>query len=216
MKAGRLVLFAALAAAAVACRSQGPVLVRLDVPGVSPFAGGSFAEIIVTDFRNEAPLPDLDAGLELRTYLAAEIRRAFAGKVSVLPRPAGDEPAPAAWRAAGEGRERAVFLSGTVRLSSQVRKAVQDKNVPVDGPFNLAGRGLIEQVRWTLVLDLSVISAASGEPLFRKTYRENHDYIDLDKPAEFAFSDLAFVLRGRIFPALLGTTTIEQRTLLGR
>jgi hypothetical protein len=215
MKAGRLALLAALVAAGASCASQGPVAVSLDMPGVSPFPAGAFDEIIVTDFRSEAPVPDLDAGLELRTYLAAEIRRAFRGPVSVQPRPAGAEPAPAAWRDAAAGRERAVFLTGAVRLTSQVRKAVQDKNLP-EGPFNLAGRGLIEQLRWTLAVDLAVISARTGEPLFRKTYRENRDYIELDKAADFAFSDLAAVLRERLLPTLLGTTTIERRTLLRR
>ncbi|HOW85986.1 MAG TPA: hypothetical protein P5119_02370 [Candidatus Aminicenantes bacterium] len=211
MKAGPLILLAVLAAAA--CGSEGPVLVRLDMPGVSPFQAGDFDEIIVSDFRNDAPLPDLDPGLELRTYLAAEIRRAFPGKVAVLPRPAGDSPA--AWREAAAGHGRAVFVTGAVRLESQIRKAVEDK-AWADDPFRIAKRTLIEQLRWTLVVDLEVVSAATGELLFRKTYTENRDYTELDKPADFAFSDLAYVFREHLFPTLLGTTTIESRTLLRR
>lgn len=215
MRAGRLVLLAALAGAAAGCGSEGPVLVRLDMPGVSPFPAGAFDEIIVTDFRNEARLPDLDPGLELRTYLAAEIRRSFEGKVSVQPRPAGDEPAPAAWREAAAGRGRAVFVTGSVRLDSQVRKAVQDRGL-VEGPFSLPGRGLIEKLRWTLVVDLAVISAETGEAVFRRTYRENRDYIELDRPSESAFFDLAFVFREHLFPTLLGAASVESRTLLRR
>ncbi len=185
------------------------------MPGVSPFPAGAFDEIIVTDFRNEARLPDLDPGFELRTYLAAEIRRVFEGKVSVQPRPAGDEPSAAAWRDAAAGRARAVFVTGSVRLDSQIRKAVQKRDL-LEGPFPAAGRGLIEQLRWTLVVDLAVVSAGTGEAVFRRTYRENRDYIDLDKPAEFALSDLAFVFREHLFPTLLGTSSIESRTLLRR
>ena len=211
MKAGPLLLLAVLAGAA--CGSEGPVLVRLDMPGVSPFRPGDFDEIIVTEFRSEAPLPDLDPGPELRTYLAAEIRRVFPGKVALLPRPAGDDPA--AWQEAAAGHERAVFVTGAVRLESQIRKAVEDKPWS-DDPFRIAKRTLIEQLRWTLVVDLEVVSAATGVPLFRKTYTENRDYIELDKPADFAFSDLAYVFREHLFPTLLGTTTIESRALLRR
>lgn len=214
MTPGRAALLAVLvAAAAAACRSDGPVPVRLDMPGVSPFPPGAFEEIIVTDFRTGAPLPELDLGRELGAYIAAEVRRAFPGRVTTGERPSRDEPA--AWREAAAGRDGAVFLTGVVSLASQVRKAVQDVNVPV-GPFKLAGRGLIEHVRWTLAVDLSVVSGLTGEAVFRKDYRESRDYLELDKPADFAFSDLAAVFRGRLLPALLGTTTIEQRTLLRR
>ena len=100
------------------------------MPGVSPFPAGSFAEIVVTDFRNEAPLPDLDPGLELQSYLAAELRRAFEGTVSLRPLPADAAASPSFWRREAAGRDRAVFLTGSVRLESQVRKALQDKKRP--------------------------------------------------------------------------------------
>ncbi len=216
MRTHALVLLAAALAAGAACGSPASVLVRMDMPGVSPFPPGAFGEIIVTDFRNEAPLPDFDPGHELQAYLAAELRRAFRGTVSLHPPPPAAAAMPAFWRERAAGHDRVVFLTGTVRLASQVRKAVQDKRVPVDSPFNLAGRVFIEQIRWTLTVNLVVVSGESGEPLFNWTFRENRDYIDLEKPADFAFSDLSAAVRGRLFPLLLGTTTIEQRTLLRR
>ncbi len=202
--------------AGAACRTAAPVLIRVEMPGVSPFSAGSFGEIVVTDFRNAAPLADFDAGLELQTYLAAELRRAFKGPVSVSPRPAGAELPAAFWRDAAAGRDRAIILTGTVRFGSQVRKAVVDKKVPVDSPFNLAGRGLIEQLRWTLLIDIVLVSGENGRTLYTRTFREDRDYIDLDKPADFAFSDCAAGFRGRLFPVLLGAPTVEERTLLRR
>ena len=213
---GRVLLLAAVVTAGAACGTSAPLLVRVEMPGVSPFPPGSFAEIIVTDFRNETPLPDLDAGRTLQADLASELRRAFDGDVSLRELPAGPEATPAFWREAAAGRDRAVILTGTVRLSSQVRKAVVHKSVPVDGPFKAAGRALIEQLRWTLLVDVIVISGESGETLFSRTFREDRDYIDLDKPADFAFSDCSAGLRGRLFPVLLGSPTVEERALLRR
>ena len=165
----RVLLLATLAMmAGAACRAAAPVLVRVEMPGVSPFPAGSFAEIIVTDFRNGTTLPDFDAGLELQTYLAAELRRAFDGAVSLRSLPAGPGIPPESWREAAAGRNRAVILTGTVRFGSQVRKAVVDKRVPFDSPFNLAGRALIEQLRWTLLVDVAVISGDNGETLYRQ------------------------------------------------
>jgi len=211
-----LAALAVAAAAGASCRSSGPVDIRVSLPGVSPFPAGSFAEIIVTNFRNEAPPPDLDPGLELQSYLATELRRAFKETVSLAPLPDGAAPPPSFWRAEAAGRDRAVFLTGSVRLEGQVRKALQPKNVPVDSPFDTSHRGLVEQRRWTLTVELAVVSGESGEPLFHKTFREDRDYIDLEKPAEFAFSELSASFRDMLFPALLGTPTIEKRTLLRR
>jgi hypothetical protein len=56
-----LLIFAAFAAGA-ACRGPDLVLVHVAMPGVSPFPPGSFAEIVVTEFRNEANPSDFEAG----------------------------------------------------------------------------------------------------------------------------------------------------------
>jgi hypothetical protein len=215
MRARTAFLSALVAAAAFACGSQGPVTVRVSLPGVTPFPPGTFAEIVVTDFRNAFPLPELDAGFELQSYLAAEFRRAFDGKVSVQPLPAADPVPPAFWQDAAAGRPGAVFVTGTVRMSTKVRKALKkDLDVPVDGPFNNVARALIERRRWSIVVELAVVSGKTGETMYATTFRDDRDYIDLEQPADFAFSELSAALRDRLFPVLLGSLTIEKRTLL--
>jgi len=193
--------------------------VKEEKPGVSVFPPGLFSEIIVTDFRDEAPSPDFALGRELQGYLVAELDRSFKGTVSRMDlsrdgKTAADDPA--FWKQAAAGRERAVFLTGSARLVGQTRKALKKKNLPVDGPFNVDRRGLIEQRHWTLSVDLSVVSAATGEAIYKMTFREEREYIDLDKPAEFAFAELADRFRARLFPVLFGVPTIEARTLLQR
>ncbi len=141
-------------------------------------------------------------------------RRGLGGRGSRGAGRGGGPPAPF-WKEAAAGRGGAVFLTGSVTLAGQVRKAL-DKSAPKDGPFNVAKRGLVEQRRWTLSVDLFLVSAATGEVIHRTSLREDRDYLELDKPAEFAFSDLSLRLRDRLLPALLGTTTIERRALLRR
>lgn len=219
MKPGRVFVLAVMLASGAACLSLSPVPVKVEMPGVSPFPAGLFNEIVVTNFRDDSPSPDFDLGRELQAYLAAEIARSFKGKVSRADvswdaESAGNDPA--FWMRAAAGRDAAVFLTGSTALVGQIRKALEKKQLPVDGPFNIDRRGLIEQRRWALAVDLSVISAATGEPLYKRTFREERDYIELDKPAEFAFSELADRLRARLLPILLGTSTIEERALLRR
>jgi hypothetical protein len=216
MRVRAFVILAAGLTAVAACRSLEPVLVHVDMPGVSPFPPGAFAEVVVTEFRNEAPLADLDVGRELQAYLAEGLRRSFPGTVSLRPCPDEDAPAPSFWKDAAGGRERLVFLSGSVRLTSEVRKALKGEKTPIDGPFDAAKRNLIEQLRWTLVVDVAIISGESGETIFTKAFREDRDYIDLERPAEFAFSATSAAFRERLFQCFLGAPTIEKRSLLRR
>ena len=201
------VLALALIWSAAACRSAAPVEVRIEMPGVAAVAVGSFDEIMVTDFREVSPLADLAVGRELRDYLAVEIGRAFGGAVTKL----GSQE-----EALSRGRGRVVVLTGAVSLTTEVRKALDNKRVPLDGPFKTAGRGLVEQRRWTMTVDLAVLSAADGATLFTRAFKEERDYIDLEKPADFAFSELSDRVRARLLPLLLGAPTREARTLLGR
>jgi hypothetical protein len=193
--------------------------VKEEGPGVSVLPAGLFSEIVVTDFRDDAPSPDFALGRELQSYLAAELRRSFKGTVSHMDLFRDGEAAasgPAFWKQAAAGRERAVFLTGSAGLVGRTLKALKKKKLPADGPFNLDRRGLIEQRRWTLSVDLSVVSAATGETLYKIAFREERRYIDLDKPAEFAFAELADRIRDRLFPILFGAPTIEAGPPLRR
>jgi hypothetical protein len=208
-----LVLAAALVGAA-ACGGA-PMEISLELPGVTALPPGAYAEIVVTDLAEPSPDPGFAAGPELAAYLAAELGRVFPGRVSRAAAPAAaasGRPSPDVWREAGADRDRAVFLTGTVTLAGQVRKAV-DKDAPSDGPFK---RTLVERKQWTMTVDLVFVSAATGEIVHRAELREERQYLELDKTAEFAFSDLSQRVRDRLLPALLGTSTLEKRTLLRR
>jgi hypothetical protein len=204
---------------AAACLSRPPVPVQVEMPGVPVLPPGLFGEFVVMDFRDDAPSPDLALGRELQGYFAAELGRTFKGKVSRMELSRDGQTAavdPEFWKLAGAGRAQAAFLTGSAKLVGQTRKALEKKKLPVDGPFNVDRRGLIEQRRWTLSVDLSVVSAATGATYYTKTFREERDYIDLDTPAEFAFAELADRIRDRLFPVLFGAPTVEERTLLRR
>lgn len=219
MRTRAVVLLAAALATGTACLSTPALPVKVDLPGVTAFPDGLFREIIVAKFRDDAPSPEFGLGRELQEFLAAELARSFDGAVSRLAvswekgRPLDD---PAFWKEAAAGRERAVVLAGAAGLVGQTRKALQKKALPADWPFKVDDRGFLEYRHYTFTVELALFSAGTGERLFHKSYREEKDYSDLEKPYEFAFSELAHRLRARLFPVLLGTSTAEARTLLRR
>ncbi len=207
MRTAAAVALSLALAAGLACGPARFVDIRVDMPGVSPFPAGSFDEVAVADFREEAPVDGLAAGRALADYLAREIDLAFKGTVTRV-------AAPEEALAARGGR--VLVVSGEVRLATEVRKALDKRDLPVDGPFKAAERGVLERRRWTMTVDLAIRSAADGTTLYRREYREDRDYTDLEKPADFALSELSARVRARLLPVLLGTTTIETRTLIAR
>lgn len=209
----------AVGLAGAACRSTGPLDVRVSLPGVSPFAPGTFRTIIVADFRDEVPLPDFETGPALEEALEVGLKSGTKGQVervvrTEVPAVAGrDEPQ--VWRALGAAEQPGtIYLAGSVHMSGDIRKAL-DRNVIADGPFDLVGR-LLAKRRWRLTVEVYVISAATGEALHHQTWREYQDYSELDKAAEFAFSELSARVLDQLKQVLFASPTIEVRTLLRR
>lgn len=207
MRGAAVIVLAAALAAGAACATAGPVEVRFNMPGVTALPPGSFEAVVVTEFRETSPPSGIAVGRDLRDVLAEAIDRAFDGPVRRLATPQD---------ALASGGDRTIVLAGEIALTTEVRKALERKKSLLDGPFKTQGRGLVEVRRWTMTLGLSVLSAANGEALYRREFREEHDYTDLDKPADFAFSELSDRIRAKVLPLLLGSPTLERRTLLGR
>jgi hypothetical protein len=82
MRRPAIFALAIILSAAAACLPTSAVPINVEMPGVSAFPPGLFSEIIVTDFRDDAPSPDFALGRELQDYLAAELGRSFKGTVS--------------------------------------------------------------------------------------------------------------------------------------
>lgn len=206
MRPAAVLALALALAAGPACRPASSLDIRVELPGVSPFAPGSFDAVVVTDFREASAVEGFSAARSLPDYLAEEIDLAFRGRVL-----RADSAA-----AAAAATARALVLTGSARMSTEVRKALGGEASPAEGPWKAGERRLIEVRRWTLEASVSILSAADAETLWRKDFREERDYPDLEKPADFAFSDLAARVRARLLPVLLGTTTLETRTLIVR
>lgn len=158
-----------------------------------PFSPGRFAEIFVADFTDEDPAPDIFLGEEIAAYLTWEIRSRFKGKVS---RWAADGPL--------EDLPDAALLTGSARLSRQVRKALQRTDVPVDGPFRRTGRGLLEQIEYKLTITFLATAAATGDVIMTKEFERSQVYENIGKPPEVALYELLDLVKADLFPALFG------------
>ncbi len=200
MRLRSLVLLAGLAGSA-ACAALDPArAVRADFPAVAPFDLAAYREIVVPPFRDEGPIEGLEPGKEAAVSFAEEL-----GRRQKLP----------VARAVGAGGAGTLVLEGEVRLKTEIRKAINQAGRPADGPFGAAS-SLVERRSHVLEIALTCRDGASGEPLYRKTYREIKNYEDTDSSAGSAFSELLDRARQKFLRTILGEGRNEERILLLR
>jgi hypothetical protein len=216
----RRLLLPMLLAVFLPCCSLAPTRrVTIEVPAVSPIGIQNYGEIVVADFKEGAPVPDLALGRDIADYLAREMKTAFRGRVSRRSLPEHSQPATQIGAAAGSaGREPGgiLLLSGEARLLQESQKALSDAGLPEDGPFKFEGRGLVERKRFTLEIALRLVDAARGETILERTFTETRTYDNAQTHPGFALFDLLPVIKGKLFPQLFGRQALEQRTLLLR
>jgi hypothetical protein len=216
----RFFVLSALALGAIGCSVVDPFRsVRIDLPGVTPFKLSDYREILVVPFKEEASPADFALAKEATAYLAEELERDFKGPVVTLSAAEAAPPAledEAAWKEKGTGHPQALFLAGVVRLTSEVRKAINENERDVEGPFKKTGTGLSERRLFTLTLTLGLVDAATGRTVYRRDYKEVKTYIARKQPAEFAFYELAERVRLKFFRTILGAERVQERYLLSR
>ncbi|HVP90406.1 MAG TPA: hypothetical protein VMS75_04225 [Terriglobales bacterium] len=186
---------AALALFASGCATSPPAPSQAAVgPAVPAALPARFTEIVVPDFAETAPVPDLALGRRVADELAAGMRGVFKGTVTrgaVPSRP-------------GMGGASTAILSGTAGLAGRAQKALLEADLPKDGPFRLEGHGLAERKVFVMTLDLALIDASTGDVLWKKPFRETRVYGYAQEAPESALADLLPVFKARIFPLLFG------------
>jgi hypothetical protein len=207
--ARRLALALPLAVLLPAC-AHGPArVVSIEVPAASPLGIGDDAVILVADFEESGPAPDLSLGRDVADYLAREMKAVFRGTVS-------RRPSSANARAAAPASGRDILLCGEVQLLQESQKALREAGLPSDGPFELEGRGFVERKKFTLKIACRVFDEARGEMIFEKALSVTRAYDNLRTAPDYALVDLLPLLKARLFPDIFGRPSFERRTLLLR
>jgi hypothetical protein len=217
MRKSKLIL-AAACILQIACGSENARKVKLQIPGPSPINLAEYGEVVITNFRVEKETPDLEINKELVDVLESELGRGYKGKVT-LRTIAWDRDEllkdKAFWKELGAGSEKTLFLTGGVRYTQEVRKAMIDGDMKeIDGPFKPVHTGLTERRIFNLVLDLCLIRADTGEIVFRKEYKETRTFSNPNQPFSFAFYELLPRIRKKFFRTLLGEERGQERYLI--
>jgi hypothetical protein len=174
---------------------------------------------VITNFLLQKENEDINLSKEIVEYLKLEIEQNFEGEVVTKNFSVEDEEAyknQDLWKGLIEASEQTLFLTGVVDYSEEIRKAILEKRKDrSEDPFP-AVKKLAERKFYTLKVDLYLIDAQTGNPLYQRSFKETKGYKNPNQTAYFAFFDLIQQVKDKLFSNILGSKKIEERYLISR
>lgn len=218
MKKFKYILFACLVFY-LSCSSGLHLKLKIEIPGDPQIDLDKFNQIVITNFFIQKETKDINLNKEIVEYFKLEIEQNFEGKVVSQNFSIEDEEAyknQDFWKGLIETSEQTLFFTGRVNYSEEIRKAILEKrdDRPED-PFP-STKELAERKFYTLNIDLYLIDAQTGNPLYQRRFKETKGYKNPNQTAYFAFFDLIQQVKVKFFRNVLGDKKIEERYLISR
>lgn len=201
----------------ISCQTGEHLRMRIEMPRKSPINLEQYNEIIVADFFVKDKAEDFDINKELADYFIAELGLNLDKKISS--RKIDIENAEMferqdSWKGLFSDQKKAIVFTGSVEYTQEIRKAIKSaEKRRFESPFPEESR--IEERRfYSLSFQLFLIDSASGETLYKRTFKENKAYQNPNQTAYFAFYDLMMTIKEKLFRQILGEEQIQERYLI--
>jgi len=118
------------------------------------------------------------------------------------------------WKNLDLDNKKAVIFSGTVEYSDETRKAlVHKKGREQETPF--PDRDYMKTRKfYSLNMHIHIIDSESGITLYNQEFKEQRSYSNPNQTAYFAFFDLAYQIKEKLFREIMGGKKIQDRYLI--
>ncbi len=199
------------------CASNEYWKLRVEVPGKTSFNLDQYNEVVITNFLIKEETKGFNLNQELVDYFSFEIGQNFKGKVSIKEITFEEEPFKneAFWKNLLPDRKEALFFTGDVQYTEEIRKAIlQKQKERFEDPFVSKERRLAERRFYTLNLDLYIIDAKTGKALYKGNFKESKGFQNPKQTAPFAFFELIQKVKAKFFRNILGEARIQERYLI--
>ena len=192
---------------------------KIEMTGESQVDLNKFNQIVITNFLIQKETKDINLNKEIADYFKLEIGQNFEGKIISEAFSIEDEEVyknQDFWKGLIEEPEQTLFITGTVNYSEEIRKAILETSRDrFEDPFP-ASKKLAERKFYTLNMDLYLIDAQTGKPLYQRSFKETKSYENPNQTAYFAFFDLIQQVKVKFFRNILGDKKIEERYLISK
>jgi len=190
---------------------------RLRIPRRADVRLADFDGVVVSDFLLKTEVESFDLNREIRDYLSTELAVELETQVDLHSAPVADESVfedPAFWKNLGLDKKKAVIFSGTAEFSEETRKALVRKGRREhETPFPEQEKMKTRRF-YTLNMQIHIMDSESGIRLYNQEFKETRAYSNPNQTAYFAFFDLAFQIKEKLFREIMGGEKIQDRYLI--
>lgn len=190
--------------------------IRVEIPTYSPLNLEKFETAAICGFLTGEKSPGIDLNKEISEYFRAEIQRKLNFQVRMQPVALESKEIfrnPEFWRSLAPGSDGVLYVTGTVQMTRETRKAVVDKTQEdIEDPFDRQ-KGIAMRTIFSLSLHVYLISADNGEVVYDRDFQETKAYVNPNQRADFAFFELVQRAKAKLFRPIMSEARIQERYL---
>jgi hypothetical protein len=199
------------------CTSTDYFRLRLRIPRRADVRLADFDGVVVSDFLMKSEIEGFDLNREILDYLSTELAVELETQVDLHSAPIADESVfedQAFWQNLELGKKKAVIFSGTAEFSEETRKALVRKGRREhETPFPEQEKMKTRRF-YSLNMQIHIMDSESGIRLYNQEFKETRAYSNPNQTAYFAFFDLAFQVKEKLFREIMGGEKIQDRYLI--
>lgn len=199
------------------CTSTDYFRLRLRIPRRADVRLADFDGVVVSDFLMKSEVEGFDLNREILDYLSTELAVELETQVVLLSAPIADESVfedQAFWKNLELDKKKAVIFSGTAEFTEETRKALVRKGRREhETPFPEQEKMKTRRF-YSLNMQIHIMDSESGIRLYNQEFKETRAYSNPNQTAYFAFFDLAFQVKEKLFREIMGGEKIQDRYLI--
>lgn len=190
---------------------------KIDIPRRTELDLEAFDSIIITPFLVEKEVEDFDLIKEIGDYFESMLNRKTEVAVTTRDIPVKNEAqfeSSDFWKNQESDGESTLFLTGSAQYTSETRKALLKRaKKRYEDPFPTEAK-LEQRKFYTLNMNLFLIDAQSGKPVYKREFKETKGYENPNQTSYFAFFDLIQKIQEKLLRSVLGLKQVQERYLV--
>lgn len=190
---------------------------KIEIPRRTELDIEAFDSIIITPFLVDKEFEEFDLNKEIIAFFEAMLKRKTKNSITTRVVPLENEAqfeSPDFWKNQESDGKNTLFLTGTAQYSSETRKALLKKaKKRYEDPFPAEAR-LEARHFFNFNMTIFLIDAKSGEPVFKREYKETINYNNPNQTSYYAFFDLIQQIQEKLLRSVLGLAQVQERYLV--
>jgi hypothetical protein len=177
-----------------------------------------FDQISITDFVQKEEITEFDINKEIKDYIAQEIKVRTGQKVNKETISPDDEKRfedKDYWAGVSDDESKDLYFTGSLEYKAEVRKALVKEKKKFEDPFQEEDP-FVQRKQYSLLLNLYLIDSQTGEILYKRSFNESKAYENPNQTSYFAFFDLIYNIKEKLFRDVFQVKRPQKRYLLIR